>query len=439
MSTAAPLAASELIPIVSESRSRTFDLVSDLSDDQLLGPRLAIVNPPLWEVGHVGWFQERWVLRHWSKQQPLIDQGDALYNSAEVDHDVRWDLPLPDRKATFDYLEQVRERVIARLNEQEPRGEGTYFVLLSVFHEYMHSEAFTYTRQTHGYSFPGFRDASKTRSPIEAPVPVSGDVSIPGGTFQLGASRDLPFVFDNEKWAHTVEVRPFAMARTPVTQEEFAAFVEDEGYQRRELWSEEGWSWREHADAHHPVYWKREDGHRWIRRHFTEWVSLEPRLPIIHVNWYEADAYCRWAGRRLPTEAEWELAASAEPTGDGRAITDRKRRFPWGEEPPSPERANLDWTSRGSVSVDALAVGDSGFGCRQMMGNVWEWTSTDFAPYPDFVPDPYKEYSQPWFYDHKVLRGGCWTTRSRLLRNTWRNFYQPHRRDVFGGFRTCAA
>jgi iron(II)-dependent oxidoreductase len=439
MSTAAPLAASELIPIVSESRSRTFDLVSDLSDDQLLGPRLAIVNPPLWEVGHVGWFQERWVLRHWSKQQPLIDQGDALYNSAEVDHDVRWDLPLPDRKATFDYLEQVRERVIARLNEQEPRGEGTYFVLLSVFHEYMHSEAFTYTRQTHGYSFPGFRDASKTRSPIEAPVPVSGDVSIPGGTFQLGASRDLPFVFDNEKWAHTVEVRPFAMARTPVTQEEFAAFVEDEGYQRRELWSEEGWSWREQADAHHPVYWKHEDGHRWIRRHFTEWVSLEPRLPIIHVNWYEADAYCRWAGRRLPTEAEWELAASAEPTGDGRAITDRKRRFPWGEEPPSPERANLDWTSRGSVSVDALAVGDSGFGCRQMMGNVWEWTSTDFAPYPDFVPDPYKEYSQPWFYDHKVLRGGCWTTRSRLLRNTWRNFYQPHRRDVFGGFRTCAA
>src|SRR5439155_1244174 len=160
-----------------------------------------------------------------------------------------------------------------------------------------------------------------------------------------GASRsDESFVFDNEKWAHPAELKPFAIARAPVTQAEFAAFVEDGGYRRREFWREEGWVWRDSVSASCPVYWQRGDG-RWWRRHF---------------------------------------------------------------------------------------------GCRQMIGKVWEWTGTGFGPYPGFVVDPYKEYSEPWFYTHKVLRGGCWTTRSRLIRNTWRNFYEPHRRDVWAGFRTCA-
>jgi iron(II)-dependent oxidoreductase len=150
---------------------------------------------------------------------------------------------------------------------------------------------------------------------------------------------------------------------------------------------------------------------------------------VIHVNWYEADAYCRWAGRRLPTEAEWEAAAAGP---------DPKRRFPWGDEPPDPTRANLDGTALGCCDVAACPAGDSGFGCRQMFGNVWEWTASDFGPYPGFVPDPYKEYSQPWFGTHKVLRGGAWPTRARLLRTTWRNFYTPDRRDVWAGFRTCA-
>ena len=161
-------------------------------------------------------------------------------------------------------------------------------------------------------------------------------------------------------------------------------------------------------------------------------------LPVIHVNWYEAEAYCNWAGRRLPTEAEWELAASAEPTAEGHGITKSKRRFPWGDEPPTPDRTNLDWQSMGLLEVGALPAGDSAFGCRQMIGNVWEWTASEFQPYPGFVVDPYKEYSKPWFSTQKVLRGGCWTTRSRLIRNTWRNFYTPDRRDVWAGFRTCA-
>jgi len=146
------------------------------------------------------------------------------------------------------------------------------------------------------------------------------------------------------------------------------------------------------------------------------------------VSWFEAEAYCRWAGRRLPTEPEWELAAS----------TPDKRTFPWGDEPPNPTRARLDGFGLGCCDVAALPAGDSHFGCRQMIGNVWEWTASDFLPYPGFVADPYREYSQPWFGTHKVLRGGAWMTRSRLLRNTWRNFYQPDRRDVWAGFRTCA-
>jgi len=159
---------------------------------------------------------------------------------------------------------------------------------------------------------------------------------------------------------------------------------------------------------------------------------------VLHVNWFEADAYCRWVGRRLPTEVEWEMAACCEPTPDGRSVTARKRLFPWGDDKPSPDRANLDWRAMGSVDVDALPAGDSAFGCRQMIGNVWEWTATDFGPYPGFAPGPYKEYSAPWFGDHKVLRGGCWVTRSGLIRNNYRNFYKPHRRDVWAGFRTCA-
>jgi iron(II)-dependent oxidoreductase len=270
-------------------------------------------------------------------------------------------------------------------------------------------------------------------------------VHVPGGTFMLGATPDLPFVFDNEKWSHPVAVAPFAIARAPVTQEEFAAFVDAGGYARREFWSEEGWQWREAAGAGHPVYWEQGSHGSWLRREFDRWVPLEPHRPVLHVNWYEADAYCRWAGRRLPTEAEWEMAASAEPSAGGASISDRKRRFPWGDTAPTPERANLDWRGapprsggHGCVDVGAFPAGESAFGCRQMIGNVWEWTSDDFAPYPGFEVDPYREYSEPWFGTHKVLRGGCWTTRSRLLRNTWRNFYRPDRRDVWAGFRTCA-
>jgi len=433
-----------------DARERTFALVADLNDEQLLGPRLAIVNPLLWEIGHIAWFQEKWVLRHAGKHPPVRADADAFYDSAAVPHDTRWDLPLPCRAETLQYMREIRDRVLEEIQRQTAE-DLPYFVQLSVFHEDMHGEAFLYARQTLSYPPPqkvrahAERGAETTKhqnaaaplAPRAPPRASTGDAVIPGGTFLLGALPDEPFVFDNEKWAHPVALKPFGIARAAVTQAEFAAFVDEQGYQRSELWSPEGWRWKENVGAQHPVYWRRAPGGAWQWRHFERWLTLEPHRPVLHVNWYEADAFCRWAGRRLPTEVEWE-AAAAEPQDSGEHLGSRKRRFPWGDTFPTLNHANLNGLASGCIDVDELPDGDSALGCRQMIGNVWEWTASDFLPYPGFVVDPYKEYSQPWFKTHKVLRGGCWATQARLLRNSWRNFYTPDRRDVWAGFRTCA-
>jgi iron(II)-dependent oxidoreductase len=440
----------ELIYELREARERTLELVADLSAEQLMGPRLSIVNPLRWEIGHVGWFQEFWCLRHLHGETPLLSRGDSLYDSARVAHDTRWDLPLPSITDTLAYLSRVLYRVI-ELNREpsDKRIDGydqSYFMRLALFHEQMHAEAITYTRQTLGYPAPCLSVATSPRRvsaypPVDFEQPGSetlDDARIPGGRFLLGDSAGAAFQFDNEQSAYEVEVDGFSIARTATTNREFLSFVLDGGYLKREVWSDEGWRWREALAAEHPVYWQRDSDGQWLRRHFDRLVLLEARLPVIHVNWHEADAYCRWAGRRLPSEAEWEMAASCEPSADGRGIAARKRVSPWGDEPPAPDRANLDWRGMGCVEANALAAGDSAFGCRQMLGNVWEWTATTFGPYPGFAAGPYKEYSAPWFGDHKVLRGGCWATRSLLIRNAYRNFYTPDRRDVWAGFRTCA-
>jgi iron(II)-dependent oxidoreductase len=427
----------ELAAWVRDARQKTLEVVSDLSDQQLMGPQLRIVNPLLWEIGHVTWFQEKWALRHVGGEAPIRADSDALYDSAAIVHDTRWSLPLPSRAETLAYMTTVRDRVLERIERGNLTPDERYFIKLGVFHEDMHTEAFTYTRQTHGWRAPAFSGLEPESS--GGAVPLRGDAEIPGGRFLLGAVREEPFVFDNEKWAHLVEVPSFAIARAAVTQAEFAEFVEGKGYSRREFWSEPGWSWRESAGAEHPTYWKREAGGRWLRRNFDAWVALEPDRPMLHVNWWEAQAYCRWAGRRLPTELEWEVAASAELENSGSELAAAKRRFPWGDDAPGAQLANLGWQAMGTVDVSALSAGDSAFGCRQMIGNVWEWTASDFRPYPGFEIDPYREYSQPWFGTHKVLRGGAWPTQPRLLRNTWRNFYTPDRSDVWAGFRTCRA
>ena len=421
-----------------DARGHTLALIEDLTDEQLMGPQMEIVNPPLWEIGHVAWFQEYWVLRHLNRRAPILANGDALYDSAKVAHDTRWHLPLPSREQTLAYMQEVLDRITDTYQHQnEIETQAEYFLSLALFHEDMHDEAFGYTRQTLSYPKPCF-DVNGAQSSADVTTGKDlGDSHIPGGRFLLGSLPDRPFVFDNEMDAHEVEVEPFAISRTAVTNAEYADFVDDRGYEREEFWSTAGWCWRQTVNAKHPVYWRRESGD-WLRRAFDKMVPLENFLPILHVNWFEAEAFCCWAKRRLPSEAEWEMAASAAPNSDSYDINKSKRKFPWGNEMPNPNQAHLDWRLGGCVDVRALPESDSRFGCRQMIGNVWEWTASDFNPYPSFKPGPYKEYSAPWFGDHKVLRGGCWATRSRLIHNAYRNFYKPDRRDVWAGFRTCA-
>ena len=328
------------------ARARLRAVADDLAGERELGPKLAIVNPPRWEVGHVAWFQEYWCLRGGSEERAsILPNADALYNSATVAHDTRWDLPLPSFADTLAYREEVSGRLISLVEKGEA---DPYFVRLAVRHEEMHAEAFHYTRQTLGYAAPDEKLAKGK----------DGDEAYPGGVFRLGARPGEGFAFDNEKWSHPVVLEPFRMARRPVTYREFLAFVE--------------------AGGEAPLYWK--DGK--VRR-FDRWIDLPLDEPVRHVSWHQANAYCRFAGRRLPTEAEWEHAAP-EPAG------------------------------------------------------VWEWTASTFLPYPGFVRDPYKEYSEPWFGTHKVLRGASFATPPSVRYARFRNFYTPDRADIFAGFRTCA-
>ena len=342
-----------------DARKRSTRVYADLEGERLLGPKLEIVNPPLWEIGHVGWFQEYWCLR----RQPdggagpsMLEDSDKLYDSASVAHGTRWVLPLPDLGKTRAYLADVLERVQARMAREPGNEQLAYFVRLATFHEDMHAEAFTYTRQTLGYEHEEVRLSGL----------VSWDLEFEKQKHALGAKPGNRFVFDNEKWAHEVEVGPFAIASAPVTNAEYLVYVE--------------------AGGKIPRYWK-QDGGKWLQRRFGQWIPLDAHAPVLHVDWNEAQAYCDWAKRRLPAEAEWECAAAAGKIGPA---------------------------------------------------GVWEWTASPFEPYPGFVPDPYQEYSAPWFGTHKVLRGGSFAAPARLLRHTFRNFYLPDRGDVFCGFRTCA-
>jgi iron(II)-dependent oxidoreductase len=425
----APTSASLLRDLL-DARAVELALLDGLGDAEMLGRRGHFVEPPIWEMGHVGWFQELWILRHLDGAGSLLPGSDAIYDSFHVPYTRRWDHAYPSRARTLRYLADVLQRAADRLAGREPTADETYFYTLVTQHEDMHAENLALILQTHGYRRPAFL-APASPPPVD-PAYRPHDVAVPGGTVRLGAEPDEPFVFDNEKWAHPVDVEPFRIAATAVTNAEFQRFVDDDGYRRRECWSRRGWDWRRQADAAHPLFWCRAGDGRWHEHRFDEAVPLAPWLPVVHVNWYEAEAYCRWAGRRLPTEVEWEMAATLEPA------TGRKRRFPWGDEPPTPDRANLDYRAGGTIDVRALPQGDSPVGCRQMIGNVWEWVSDTFQPYPGFVCDPYKEYSAPYFGQKKVLRGGAWTTRSRLIRGTWRNFYKRHRRNVWAGFRTVA-
>ncbi len=413
---------------VVEGHARAVELIDDLSDEQMHVSWIPTINPVLWEFCHASFFYEFFLIRQGAGLEPVSPTAASLFDSMNIGHETRWRLPIPDRKGALEYVNAVHSEVLA-LIEGGLDEKLSYLVAYSVFHGDMHTEAVTYTRQALGYAAPTF-DLARTEVP--AVESVTGDVEFAGGTYRLGAMPDAPFCFDNEKWAHDVEVQPFSMSRTAVTEGQFQEFVLAGGYECEEFWCPQGWGWRHAMDADLPIHWRKAAASQFERRHFDAWIPIEDNKAMCQVNWYEAMAWCRWAKRRLPTEAEWELAASANAS---QAIG--KRVLPWGDSAASIERCNLDWTAMGPVDVSAFAAGDSASGLRQMIGNVWEWTSSTFAPYPDFTPDMYSDYSQVSFHTRKVLRGGCWATRTRTIRNSWRNFFQPARRDIYAGLRTC--
>ena len=408
-----------------DARRRTLEIYGHLDLPRVRVPCLPIVNPPLWELAHIAWFQEHWCLR-WDaaagapSRPSQLPRADEMFNSARIAHDDRWTFPFPPAETLLGYMRSTLEATLEALDS--PRHADPYFFRLALFHEDMHAEALLMTLQTLALPAPPVAAAE----PVTGAAPRHADIAFPAGSFEQGAARDSrEFVFDNEQWAHRREVGAFAMASTPVTQGEYLAFVEDGGYQRRELWSGEGWAWRESASAEDPVYWRRE-GTEWRMRRFDQWLAIDASAPMVHVCLHEALAFCAWAGRRLPSEAEWEYAARNGGRDD---------RFPWGDE--ARGGPNLDLRHRAaSLAADDPAPARSGV--RHLLGGVWEWTSSAFAPYPGFAPGPYREYSEPWFHTHFVLRGGSHATRARLVHNRFRNFYLPGRRDVFSGLRTCA-
>ena len=427
MGTPSRTTADDLIDELREAREIELALFTDLTDDQMLGPEERFLEPPIWEIGHVGWFQEYWILRTLYREPPILKSGDSIYDSFNVSYKRRWDHDFPSRAETLDYVRLVLDRCSHRLAGREPTPREAYFYRFVTQHEYMHSENLAMVCHTLGYGLPVLPHGDRGPVGFDTAYP-RRDVGVPGASYPLGAPKDEPFVFDNEKWAHAVEIEPFRIANTPVTNAEFVEFVDAGGYGNRRCWGKRGWEWRRRQGVEHPRFWSKRGG-RWCQKSFDETRPLAPWHPVVHVNWHEAKAYCVWAGRRLPTGGgvgvcgEWSGQASL-PRGARR----------------HPRPSGQTWTivTGGRSTCGPFLRETAPFGCRQMVGNVWEWTDSYLAPYPGFVPDPYKEYSQPYFGQKPVLRGGAWTTRSGMIRNTWRNFFVRHRRNIAAGFRTCA-
>lgn len=409
-------------------------LVDDLETDQLIGPYSRQLNPSLWEMTHALWFLERWTLRDLLSRPPYFEDVDHIYDSTRIRHGKRWVeemIPLPEIKDYSDHLKETLDEAIPAQWENE---KFLYRLLYAVYHADMHTEALTFQRQSRALPPPQWLEMSDVSS-ADVPEDTSiheETIGVSGGTFQLGASPEEYFCFDNEKWEHEVQVKPFRMDRTPVTEGQFREFVEAGGYENYEYWSQDGEEWLKSRGLNAPIYWEQRNG-QWEKRFFDRWKPLDSLKPMVHVSQYEAKAYCRWAGRRLPTEAEWAFVArsAGEGSGEGKSL------YPWGDEFPTPEKANLDWKPPARSPVTAHEEGETREGFRQLIGNVWEWTSTCFEPFEDFEADFYEQYSQPWFGSRYVLRGGSWSTRSRLIRSGFRNFYTPDRNDRYLGFRTC--
>ncbi|MEO8310397.1 MAG: selenoneine synthase SenA [Caldimonas sp.] len=385
------LAGRALADALRDARATTLARTADRDDDAWRVPMQAGVNLVAWELGHLAWFAEFWILRgphstgaggFVEASQPAVIAGpDAVFDSARLAHADRWRIDLPSRDALMAGLSRQLEACIAAIPDDEGDDDANYFHRLALFHEDMHGEAFAWLRATLGWPAP--------EGAALPTLPAPASLAIAGAAIALGRARDEPgFAFDNEKPALPLRVAPFEVDATPVRNAEFVRFIAAGGYDDASLWPGAAGAWRARHALSHPQRWRRAATGDWQMRWFDRWQPLDPAAPVIHVSSWEAEAYCRWAGRRLPHAAEWECAA-------------RDPRFAWGH-------------------------------------GVWEWTADAFLPYPGFAAGPYADYSRPWFGDHRELRGGAFATHERLHDARYRNFFVADRSDVFAGFRTAA-
>ncbi|GAA3846251.1 ergothioneine biosynthesis protein EgtB [Sphaerisporangium flaviroseum] len=412
-----------------EGRSRSL-AYTDADDEVLVRQHSTLMSPLVWDLAHVGNYEELWVLREVGGLIPLRPEIDKLYDAFAHPRRDRPSLPLLGPAEARRYIAGVRGRVLdvldtVDLRDPDPlRSDGFVFGLV-LQHEHQHDETMLATLQLSRR--PGLvRDG---RLPPGRPGG-AGEVLVPAGPFRAGTAT-LPWAYDNERPAHQVDLPAYWIDRFPVSNGDYAAFIEDGGYADPRWWDPDGWRWREEKAVPAPLFWTLEAG-TWWRTRFGRAEPVPMAEPVQHVSWYEADAYARWAGRRLPSEAEWEKACGWD------LAAGRARGYPWGDAPPSPEHANLGHLASRPAPVGAFPAGASPCGAEQMIGDVWEWTGSWFLPYPGFRAFPYREYSEVFFGEtYRVLRGGSWATHPTAVRTTFRNWDFPTRRQIFAGFR-CA-
>jgi iron(II)-dependent oxidoreductase len=423
----------EIAARLEEARARTLLLVAPLTDEDLQRQHDVLMSPIIWDLGHIAHFEELWLVRN---LEGRVEFGEmpGMYNPFENPRRVRGELALPSLEECRIHMDGVRSRVLARMSARGVGGDGElgrdgYVYSMVLQHEYQHNETMLQTlqlktgdpyRAPRAYTAPGLRLSNAHR----------GMVRFPGGSVRVGTD-DRAEAYDNERPAHWVELAPFSIDVFPVTNGDFLEFMRAGGYTRRELWSDAGWSWLAESKIDSPKYWTRDEP-GWRVRTMDALCPVDPDLPVCHVCHHEAEAFARFIGKRLPSELEWEVAAGWDPANN------TMRRFPWGDDAATPQHANIDQLSFATAPVGAYARNWSPLGCYGMIGDVWEWTSSDFTPYPGYRTFPYPEYSEVFFgSEYKVLRGGSWATRPGAVRNSFRNWDYPIRRQIFSGFR-CA-
>lgn len=414
-----------VVDALDEARERTLALVAPIADDDLERVHSVLMSPLVWDLGHIAAFEDLWLVHRFGGEPMLRPDLASTYDAFETPRAERGELRFLGPDEARAYLAQVRARV---REVAASRGTGDLHELV-LRHEQQHNETMLQTIQLarlEGYEPPG--DGGDRLAAAEGD-PQSGLelLEVPGGECTIGASPD-GFAYDNERPRHCTDVRDFLIGRHPVTNASYLTFVEGGGYERRDWWSEEGWAWKEEYDIARPGGWTPDLRAEW---RLGALEPLEPRRPVLHVSWFEADAFARAHGARLPTEIEWEKAATWDHE------IGRARAFPWGDDLPVPGvHANLDHGAGGPSPGASHPAGASPAGCLAMIGDVWEWTSSTFERYPGFEAHPYREYSEVFFgLDYRVLRGGSWATRALVATPTFRNWDYPQRRQIFAGLR----